>query len=226
MHAGCTISGRGTNYSAMAITQTPGNMNLNSVAPNWVRGLATSFDFMHFLCAARCVFTVLCVNDVCVHWRTTQWLGFAGQLLWRRLPVFPLPSHHTVRSACMQLLPLVEMFCKWELQEDCTNLRALMLRFDSEADLKSHELGRSLLFLVRDEDGDLDGLPTLHRIERTANPFEVVRERLAAVSLAIQDLQPQVHLVSDYSATCNLLAIIDLSYTYIRTWHAHLHSRP
>ena len=61
------------------------------------------------------------------------------------------------------------MFCKWELQEDCTNLRALMLRFDSEEELDSHELGRSLLFMVRNEDVDVDGLPTLHHIERAAN---------------------------------------------------------
>jgi hypothetical protein len=144
-------------------------------------------------------------------------LGFVGQILWRRLLVFPIPSHHTVRGACIQLLPLVEMFCKWELQEDCSNLRALMLRFDSEEDLESHELGRSLLFMVRDEDGDLDGLPALHTIQRAANPFEVVRERLAAVTLAIGDLRPQVHSVFDYIVNCRPIHKFHFTNTFIQT---------
>ena len=92
-----------------------------------------------------------------------------------------------------------------------------MLRFDSEEDLESHELGRSLLFMVRDEDGDLDGLPSLHRIERPSNPFEVVRERLAEVTLAIEELQPQVHLDSVYIASCSLAGKNDLPYTYTVT---------
>ena len=64
-----------------------------------------------------------------------------GQLVWRRHANSPLPSHHMLRTTCMQILPLVEMFCRWELQEDCGNLRALMHRFDSESELQSTELG-------------------------------------------------------------------------------------
>jgi hypothetical protein len=52
----------------------------------------------------------------------------------------------------MQLLPLIEMYCKWELQEDCSNLGELMRRFDDEAELQSHDLGRSMLEMVRDDD--------------------------------------------------------------------------
>jgi hypothetical protein len=43
------------------------------------------------------------------------------------------------------------MYCKWELEEDCSNLWALMLRFDSEADLETHDLGRSLLLMLRSD---------------------------------------------------------------------------
>jgi len=56
----------------------------------------------------------------------------------------------------MQLLPLVEMYCRWELLEDCSNLEALMWRFDSEAELESNDLGRALLFMIRNDE---DGLP-------------------------------------------------------------------
>ena len=60
----------------------------------------------------------------------------------------------------MQLLPLVEMYCRWELEEDCSNLEALLLRFDSEAELESHELGCALLHMVRDDGGGLPALPS------------------------------------------------------------------
>jgi hypothetical protein len=59
----------------------------------------------------------------------------------------------------MQLLPLVEMYCRWELEEDCSDLNALMRRFDSESVLETHELGRSLLLMLRDEDDGLRVLP-------------------------------------------------------------------
>ena len=48
----------------------------------------------------------------------SRWVGFlrlpnvsvcAGVLVWRRFHVSSNPSHHAVRAACMQLLPLVEM---------------------------------------------------------------------------------------------------------------------
>lgn len=93
----------------------------------------------------------------------------------------------------MRLLPLLEMFCKWELQDDCTNLRALMARFDSESDLESTELGRSLLLMIQDDDDGFDNLPRLTTIDPPVNPFSVVRERLASVDLAMRDLQPHVH---------------------------------
>lgn len=93
----------------------------------------------------------------------------------------------------MRLLPLLEMFCKWKLQDDCTNLRALMARFDSESDLQSTELGRSLLAMIQDDDDGLYNLPHLATIDSPVNPFSVVRERLASVDLAMRGLHPYVH---------------------------------
>ena len=86
------------------------------------------------------------------------------------------------------------MYCKWELQEDCTDLRALMLRFDSEMELESHELGRSLLFMVRDDGAEFQNVPRHEPLPTPANPFDIMRERLAAAGTAIQDLHHKVHL--------------------------------
>ena len=92
----------------------------------------------------------------------------------------------------MELLPLVEMYCRWELLEDCSNLRELMLRFDSESDLESHELGRSLLSMIRDDDMGFGTLPTRAPIVALPSPFDAVRERLSAAAFAIQGLHAQV----------------------------------
>ena len=128
--------------------------------------------------------------------------------MWRRLHQCPSPSPHSVRTTCMQLLPLVEMYCRWELQEDCSNLQALLERFDSVAELESHDLGRSLLFMVRDDD---DGFRSYseRRHAKPAHPtnvdaFAAVRQRLAAVDLAFQGLQAQVHIVVGYVEGCAL----------------------
>ena len=112
--------------------------------------------------------------------------------MWRRYAALPLPSHHAIRSTCIQILPLVEMFCKWELEEDCSDLRALMRRFDSESDLETHELGRSLLCMLHDDDMGMHNLPLPVPIPSPANPFDLVRERLAAAGTAIRGLQHQV----------------------------------
>ena len=115
--------------------------------------------------------------------------------MWQRHAHLPPPSHHAIRTTCMQLLPLLEMYCKWELEEDCTNLRALMLRFDSESELESHELGRSLLAMLRDEDIGHNNLPLPASLPPMPSPFDLVRERLAAANLAIRTLRAQVHLL-------------------------------
>ena len=122
-------------------------------------------------------------------------MWYAGRLVWQRHANLPPPSHHAVRTTCMQLLPLVEMYCKWELEEDCTNLRALMLRFDSESELESHDLGRSLLSMLRDDDIGLQSLPNTTPPPPMPSPFDLVRDRLAAAGLAIRNLHAQVHLL-------------------------------
>ena len=120
----------------------------------------------------------------------------AGRLVWRHHPGLPLPSHHAICGTCTQLLPLVEMYCKWELQVDCSNLHSLMVRFDSEQELLSHELGRSLLFMVRDEDLGFGTMVTTDAVIATINPFDAVRERLAAADLAIHSLHAQVFSIA------------------------------
>ena len=67
-----------------------------------------------------------------------------------------------------------------------------MQNFDCEADLESHELGRSLLFMIHNDDAGLPGFHLHEPIVVPDNPFAVIRERLAAVDLAIHDLHVQV----------------------------------
>ena len=133
----------------------------------------------------RCVRQLTASTNACVH---------TGELVWRRHSRELPPSHHVLRNTCMQLLPLVEMYCRWELQEDCSNLRDLMGRYDSEAELQTHELGRSLLFMIRDDDMQFEGLPRAEPPHAPSNPFADVRERLVAMDSAIRDLRPQVHI--------------------------------
>lgn len=70
-----------------------------------------------------------------------------------------------------------------------------MLRFDSEVELETHALGRSLLAMLRDDDNNLEGLPRLAVLDTTTNPFDAVRDRLAAVDSTIHDLHAQVHML-------------------------------
>ena len=112
--------------------------------------------------------------------------------MWRRHPELPRPSRRALRATCVHLLPLVEMFCKWELQEDCSNLQSLMHRFDSEAELESHELGRSLLLMIRDDDMGFHTLPVRASFNAHVNPFDALRERLVVAEQAIRVLHPQV----------------------------------
>jgi hypothetical protein len=84
------------------------------------------------------------------------------------------------------------MYCKWELQDDCSDLGALMRRFESESDLESNFLGRSLLHMIRDDDAPLPDTQRHHFVDTQPNPFNAFRERLAAAEHAIQELRPQV----------------------------------
>ena len=109
--------------------------------------------------------------------------------MWQRHAHSPNPSHNAIRATCMELLPLVEMYCKWELQEDCDDLYALMLRYESESELETHELGRTLMCMLRSERVDHECLPRREAPLTRPSPFDVVRERLEAASVAFQDLR-------------------------------------
>lgn len=112
------------------------------------------------------------------------------------------PSRNAIHNSCTQILPLVEMYCKWVLEEDCSDLNSLMCRFDSEAELQTHDLGRSLLMMVRDDGRCFERLPALPPAVTPTNLFDVLRERLAAADRAIQDLQPQVQGLSCAYIVC------------------------
>ena len=132
----------------------------------------------------------------------------AGRLVWRRFASTSTPSHHAVRTTCAQLLPLIDMYCKYVLQEDTTNLWGLMLRYDCEADLASHDLGRSMLAMVRDDDdGGPRILPPRVHITAPVSPFDAIRSTLAAMDAALQTMRPQVHLALD--ATSSLCSPAD-----------------
>lgn len=109
----------------------------------------------------------------------------------------------------MEFFPLVEMYCRWELLEDCSDLQGLLLRSDLEAELETHELGRVFLYMVRNDDSGLPtSLPKVHPgapIDIVADPFETMRERLAVVDSAIRTPQPQVLAFVGYNRLCATL---------------------
>lgn len=82
-----------------------------------------------------------------------------------------------------------------------------MRRFDSEIELESHALGRSLLLLVRDGDSDagLEHLSRRTHIVAPANPFDALRARLATVDIAIRGLHAQVQFTIGFYRTCELV---------------------
>ena len=92
-----------------------------------------------------------------------------------------------------------------------------MLRFDSEVELESHVLGRSLLFMVNDDAIGNDSVPRLVPITAPADPFQLVRERLAAAGSAIRGLQQQVH-----PFPINLYVTFNMTYLVIATVTRHL----
>ena len=188
--------GKVTSYSAMHTTHTLSNMSPHSRQQNWVCVSAIFLPpswHVWFDCTAdaNLGFVYNIGRTLLSHF---IYISVAGRLVWRRHPGVPLPSHHSIRGTCTQLLPLLEMYCKWELQEDCSNLQSLMVRYDSERELQSHGLGRSLLFMIRDEDLGFETMPRTDVLHAAPNPFDDIRERLVAADLAIRDLHGQVFL--------------------------------
>ena len=77
-----------------------------------------------------------------------------------------------------------------------------MERFESVSELESHDLGRSLLFMVRDEDDGFREYFERRHAESVPHTnvdvFDAVRASIHAVDLAFQGLQPQVHIAVGY----------------------------
>lgn len=144
--------------------------------------------------------------------------------MWRRHGLLVSPSHNAIHTATTQVLPLVEMFCRWELGEDCSDLRALMLRFDSEVELGSHELGRSLLCMLQDDNVDFDNVPRQTYTPLRVNPFAGVTERLVAAGVAIRDLHAQVHTHTETFSTFMLDSspVLSLPLAATMLWSSHL----
>jgi hypothetical protein len=186
----------------------------------WVSApLHVFFDYV--LAVGVCFGSTRCVGLL----RPPPATPLAGHLVWRR-HVGRSPSHHALRATCMELLPLVEMFCKYELQEDCSNLGALMLRFDFEAQLQTHVLGRALLLMLRDDDAGLEMSSRRMQFQAPLDPFEVIRSKLAAVDTAFQTLQPQVHLGVVCSGACPVaetaMAVFAMVvYMFVAVWSAN-----
>lgn len=59
-----------------------------------------------------------------------------------------------------------------------------MFWLDFELELESHELRRSLLFMVRDDDVGLDNLLWCIDFNAPPNPFDVIWERFPAIDMA------------------------------------------
>jgi hypothetical protein len=192
-----------TNCFAMHSTRIRLPMKQNSKIPNWVRRHPAPLVHCCFPCVA--LDSGLCALLFPVAFLTSPPSHLlAGRLVWRRFAADSTPSHHAVRATCVQILPLIDMYCKYVLQEDSTNLWGLMVRYDCEAELASHELGRSMLEMIRDDD---DGAPQIlpPRVRRptAASPFDAIRSTLAAMDVALQTLRPQVHLDLDVTCLCS-----------------------
>ena len=69
-----------------------------------------------------------------------------------------------------------------------------MHRFDSQHQLESHVLGRSLLAMLADEGGCFKNAPQEAAITARPSPFDSVIERLAMAASAIRHLQVQAYL--------------------------------
>lgn len=214
MFVGWRITGWGTSYFATPTICTRFDTSLNFKNRNWFRVFTPLFVIVGVFGGVFCMLVLLFKDVMCGLKRLVRCLSSTGQLVWRRHIRTPRPSHHALRATCMQLLPIVEVYCKWELEEDCTSLRALMLRFDSESELELHELGRSLLFMVRDDDGGMESFPLQERLVSPSNPFDVFRERLAAADVAIQALHVQVHLVPNNTYKQILPRSFVVAFTY------------
>ena len=99
-----------------------------------------------------------------------------------------------------------------------------MLRFDSELELGSHELGRSLLYMLHDDNVDFDNVPRQTYTPLRVNLFAGVTERLVAAGVAIRDLHAQVHTHTETFSTFMLDSspVLSLPLAATMLWSSHL----
>lgn len=176
------IIGTAISYSATSFTLTRWCTRRHSERQNWVRSSGAPFIFSQVVSASwprSLRLSVLCEQKN----KPPTEPCCAGHMVWRRHARTSNPTRHQLRATCMELLPLVEMYCKYELQEDCTNLRSLMLCFDSERELETYELGRSLLLMLRDDDDGMDFSTHRLHLDVPSNPFDAIRGRIADIDL-------------------------------------------
>ena len=86
-------------------------------------------------------------------------------------------------------------------------------------------MGRSLLFMIRDDEAGLDNLSRRSNTVAPHNPFDAVRAGIAAVDLAFVGLRPQGEVAPVLYAECNLrvLILMQLRSASHFTWS---HSQP
>lgn len=179
-------------FSVSHFTRSRCRMRPSFAPQNWVRSRPPPSTLLFFDVPPLSVESLhrQCVVDV--DFSLLYTVGGAGELVWRRHRGPNPPSRHAVRATCMEILPLIEMYCRWELEEECGNLRDLMERFDSQASLETTELGRNLLLMLRDDDVGLQFRTQRQESLAIPNPFAAIRGRLAAVDRAFQGLHAQV----------------------------------
>ena len=196
------IIGRGIRFFATHSTLIQWHMNPNSRTRNWVGHYPAPLVRCWFVCVNFA--GGFCAASIRSCLTSTPVRVLAGQLVWRRFAAGCTPSHHALQATCLQLLPVIEMYCKYILQEDCSNLWALMVRFDCEAELSSHDLGRSMLAMLHADDDDAPRLlPAGVHMPARVSPFDAIRTSLAAMDVTLQTMRPQVQLAVDATCLCS-----------------------
>lgn len=184
---GRRIIGMATNCFATPTILILYIMRPTLVCANWVSAYP-SHEFFHWKMYDWHSTRVSWVLECLLLYVTNACL-LPSQFVWHyhdRLPPNFWESVHTPHMYASP--PLMDMYYRWQLHEDCSNLGAHMLRFDGEVELESHDLDQSLLYMVRDDGTGLEGHARHIDINVAPNPFDAIRERLAVVDWDFMDL--------------------------------------
>lgn len=77
----------------------------------------------------------------------------------------------------MDILPLAEMYLRWDLQEDVCDLHSLMELLKCEDELHSHEFGQSFLLMIASDVGGIKGPSNRIRVAMLIDCFLEMRQR-------------------------------------------------